>query len=361
MRVLHYIDADNITWLTSYMKHIKTLEAFGIKNIFMCRPGHAEKCARENEIETYTFKPFMPSVPLLSFEFKRFIEKIKPDLIHTCLSSSAAIAGFWGHYLKIPVVSAFNKSEKPKYYSNSNYYVACAEWLKDYMVNAQNFPPEKISIISNPVDTEFFQPDLLLRDKFRQELGLAEDEILIAGMGFYTEQKGFDVLIKACENLNVTLVLIGTESTEKGMREKYDFLAKSHNVNLIMPAGFVKDVRGYLQASDVFVMPSRAEGFSMALLEALASGLPVVVSDIEPFQEIITNNFNGFIAKKDDVKSFTANIEKALALSLNERGKMISHALELVRSKFTHKAAAEKTISLYRKVLSSARENKSFG
>ncbi len=351
MRILHYIDADNISWLVPYIRHIKTLEALGIKSIFLCRPGFAESYARENKIETYTFKPLIPSMPFLSIGFKNLIEKIQPDLIHTRLSSAAHIAGFWGKHLKIPVISTFDKPAKAKYYLNSNYYISCAEWLKNYMVNAQKLDPQKISVIHNPVDTEFFKPDLLLRETFRKELGLPEDAILISGMGIYVERKGFDVLIKACEDLNVTLVLIGGETKEQGMREKYDFLAKSHNVNLILPSDFVKDVREYLQASDIFVMPSREEGFSVALLEALASGLPVIVSDIEPFTEIITHKFNGLIAKKDDVKSFADAIKTMLELSPNERGNLITRSLELVRSKFTHKVSAEKTLNVYEKVL----------
>ena len=123
-------------------------------------------------------------------------------------------------------------------------------------------------------------------------------------MGIYIYRKGFDILIKAFakvkelyggqENLYLALIGAGEE------KENYSALSKELNIKIIMPDKFVKDVREWLWACDIFVMPSREEGFSIALLEALAAGLPVIVSDIEPFTEIISPEKNNGLAAEND-------------------------------------------------------------
>ena len=75
MRVLHYVDAENISWLVPYIESLKALEALGIEQALMCRPGgEMESCARENGIETLTFRPLVSAVPVLS---PGFVRKVK--------------------------------------------------------------------------------------------------------------------------------------------------------------------------------------------------------------------------------------------------------------------------------------------
>ena len=360
MRVLHYVDAESISWGTAYVEAIKSLEALGIEQALMCRPGgEMQRVAQDNGIRTLTFRPVIAALPMLSQGFVRTVKTFAPDIIHTRLSSAAYIAGYWSRFRHIPVVSTFDKPAKAKYYAYSVHCISCAEWLKNYMVNAQGMNPEKIDVIHNPVNAEKFARDDGVRHSFRKTLGLSDNDILFSGMGIYIFRKGFDVLIKAFarvkelytgrETLNLALIGGGGE---KGMRESYMRLAGELGVKLIMPEEFVKDVRGWLWASDIFVMPSREEGFSIALLEALASGLPVIASDIEPCTEIITpERNNGFTARKDDPESFAHEMVRMLELGEEGRGRIVESSLKIIRDNFTYEAAAEKTLAVYDKVL----------
>lgn len=360
MRVLHYVDAENISWLVQYIDSIKALEAFGIEQALMCRPGgEIETCSRENSIETLTFKPLVSALPVLSPGFVRKVKSFAPDIIHTRLSSAAKIAGYWRKFTKIPVVATFDKPAKAKYYSQASHCISCAEWLKNYMADSKGIDYAKIDVVHNPVNARKFARDENIRKEFRSLLGLSDNDILFSGMGIYIHRKGFDILIKAfakarelyagCETLKLALIGGGGE---KGMRESYVSLAENLGVKLIMPENFVQDVRKWLWASDIFVLPSREEGFSFALLEALASGLPVVASDIAPCTEIIKpENGNGFTAKSGDPESFAREMAGMLALGKDGRRQITERSLKIIRENFSPEAAAEKTLNVYRKVL----------
>ena len=357
MKVLHYIDAENISWLNSYIEHIKMLENFGVESFLLCRPGgEMEKAGLENKIKTFTWRPLISNLPVLSPGFVKLIKKISPDLIHTRLSSAAGIAGFWKKFHNVPVISTFDKPAKAKYYKNSSHCISCASWLKNYMVNFQGLDAKKIDVVHNPVDAKKFSRDETKRKEFRKILKIADDEILFSGMGIYIYRKGFDILIRAFaevkkffgEKIKIKLALIGSGEE----RENYLKLAGSLGVKIIMPSGFVKDVRDWLWASDVFVMPSREEGFSIALLEALASGLPVIVSDIEPFTEIISpGKNNGLTAENENPESFAAAMIKMLEKNENGRKIFVDNALKMIRENFTPEIAAEKTFEIYKKII----------
>jgi glycosyltransferase involved in cell wall biosynthesis len=118
-----------------------------------------------------------------------------------------------------------------------------------------------------------------------------------------------------------------------------------------MPDGFLSNTRPWLWASDVFVMPSRAEGFSIALLEGMASELPVIASDIEPFMEIVKDGSNGLIAKKDAPDDFARAMGLMLDMGPEGRLRIVQSARTVLERDFTPETAAEKTLVIYRDIL----------
>lgn len=357
MKILHYVDAENISWLKPYIEHIKTLENLGVESLLLCRPGgEMEQAGRDNKIKTFTWQPLVSGLPFLSPDFVNLIKKISPDLIHTRLSSAAGIAGFWKNFHRVPVVSTFDKPAKAKYYAGASHCISCAEWLKNYMVKIQGMNADKIDVVHNPVDAKKFSRNEIKRKIFRKSLGIADDEILFSGMGIYIYRKGFDVLIKAFADVKkiygekIKLALIGGGGDQ---RENYLKLSDSLGIKIIMPEKFVEDVRQWLWASDIFVMPSREEGFSIALLEGLASELPVIVSDIEPFTEIISSEKNnGLIAENENPESFAAAMIEMLRKNENGRKFFVENSLKIIRENFTPEAAAKKTLEIYKKIRS---------
>ncbi|MFM0155327.1 glycosyltransferase [Paraburkholderia sediminicola] len=144
----------------------------------------------------------------------------------------------------------------------------------------------------------------------------ASDFICVARL---SRQKGQDTLLKAFKLVldkqpSLTLTLVGAGANEPELRDLADQLGVSHAVNFV---GFVSDPAQYLKQARCFVLASRWEGFGVALVEALAFGLPLIVTDCEfgP-SDLVSNSRLGSVVPVDDVQAlakamseFDSNLE----------------------------------------------------
>ena len=202
MKVLHYVDCASLSWGVPYIAHMKALAGLGVEQTFLCRAGdNLERLARENGIPVRTWRPLTSALPLLSPGFAGIVKELSPDIIHTRLLSAAGIAGTWRSKLGIPIVATFDKPGKAKYYKNIDRYISCASWLKQYMAEQEGLPAARIDVVHNPADTARFAGRESNRNEARALLNIADDEILISGMGIYIHRKGFDVLLRAFAKL----------------------------------------------------------------------------------------------------------------------------------------------------------------
>jgi len=108
----------------------------------------------------------------------------------------------------------------------------------------------------------------------------------------------------------------------------------------------------YLQQADLFVLPSRAEGISNALLEAMACGLPVVVSDIPGNVDVIEPGRNGLLFTVDDHGSLASAVTLLLT-QRDLRGRLGRAARQTVENRFSLSFIADRLITLYRDLMSS--------
>ena len=152
----------------------------------------------------------------------------------------------------------------------------------------------KIDIIYNGIDTDEFKP-----------LIKGDSEVLrLVSTGRLIERKGYKYLIEAIKGIdNVKLTLIGEGNQEDSLKE----LAKGLDIDFV---GYVKhsEIVKYYQESDVFVLPSLNEGMSNSVLEAMACGLPVIVTNVGGTKELVKGN--GFAVGKGSVSELKTIISK---------------------------------------------------
>jgi glycosyltransferase involved in cell wall biosynthesis len=142
-------------------------------------------------------------------------------------------------------------------------------------LRAWGVPPGRIHLVPNGIEPGRFAFDAAARQRVRARLGLPADAVLVAGVGRLVPGKGFDVLLRAVATLpgHVWLVLAGDGPERAALRRLAVALGADRRVVL---AGEYADVAGVLSAADLFVSPSTEETFGLAVLEALAAGLPVL-------------------------------------------------------------------------------------
>ena len=186
---------------------------------------------------------------------------------------------------------------------------------------AAGIDPGRARRIPNGVDPRRFEPvDAAARRAARRDLGLDTDAVLILSAGRLTHQKGFDVLVEALARLPRhapwRAAILGRGRMRAALEGRAQALGIADRIT-ILP---VADVRPWLRAADVFVLPSRWEGLSNALLEAQASGLACVVSDAPGNPDVVRDGESGLCVPREDVRALAEAIARLVAdAGLRER------------------------------------------
>lgn len=172
--------------------------------------------------------------------------------------------------------------------------------------------------------------------------------LLVGAIGRLEAQKGFDVLVRAFSGIDdATLLLIGEGSERAGLEQ----LARALRVDeRIAWTGWSEEPRAYLPAMDVFVLPSRFEGFPLVVLEALLARAAVVATDVGSVAEAVRDGETGLLVPPDDPVALATAIrrllhDEALRLELGENGR------RLVLERFTAEHMTRGFESLYDKLL----------
>lgn len=189
------------------------------------------------------------------------------------------------------------------------------EDLRTYHAAQAWWNPATISILYNGVDGQEFSPQPQVRDAVRSQLGIPPEALVVGSVGRMTPLKDFTTLLKAAEaltpespHLRVLLVGSGTE-----LSRLQNYVANSPKLagRVIFP-GTVERVAGLLNAMDVFVLPSRMEGMSNTLLEALAVGLPAVATRVGGNPEVIAEGECGYLFAPQDVPELVSQLRTLL-------------------------------------------------
>jgi glycosyltransferase involved in cell wall biosynthesis len=149
-------------------------------------------------------------------------------------------------------------------------------------LEAWGVPDRRISVVPNGIDSAAFRFDPALRRSARARLGIDDDALVIGGVGRLEPNKRFDLLIRASARLAGATVLLVGDGSE---RTPLGALAREVGAR-VMFTGAVPRVHDLLCAMDVFAAPSEQETFGLAVLEALACGLPAVYVTCPPLDEL---------------------------------------------------------------------------
>jgi len=218
-------------------------------------------------------------------------------------------------------------------------------WSRKYPFLAKRFVT-----IHNGIDTEKFRDTMTAeaRANLKNELGLQEDQFLVGILADFRPEKGHGYAFQALGQLrerngNAKLMLIGAGERDRALRMLAEKLSISKDVIWL---GYQKDPRPFISLCDVLLVPSFAvETFSLAILEGLSMGKPVIGTYIGGTPEIITNGHNGFLIKPRDAKSIALGLEKVMK-DTNLRKRLSENARKSVLDRYPISKMVQKTGAL---------------
>jgi glycosyltransferase involved in cell wall biosynthesis len=186
----------------------------------------------------------------------------------------------------------------------------------------------KTQVLSNPVDTEYMRrPAGFDRFVSRRSLNIEDGDLTLAFVALgHFERKGLGLLFDALAEIkesNIKLVIAGgSPSVVASYRSG---AARRGISSAVVFAGMQRDVRPFLWMADAFVFPSAYEVFSLALLEAAAAGLPLIVPPLNGAEEFVRDGVNGFLIERS-VEGVLLGIARLQGLSAEQRARMAIQA-----------------------------------
>lgn len=215
--------------------------------------------------------------------------------------------------------------------------------------------PTRISVIPNGVDVDQYRRRTAPATA-RHALGIPPDaDPVLAVVGRLEEQKGHRYLLPAIAELMTTspgiyLVLAGDGMRRDDLARQAAALGIAGRVRF---AGHIGDVQTVLDAADIFVLPSLWEALPFALLEAMASGLPVVATAVAGVPELVEHNQTGLLVPAADPSALAASLS-ALITRPELAKQMGAAARDRVRAQFSLASMLDQTQSLYDRLLARA-------
>lgn len=213
-------------------------------------------------------------------------------------------------------------------------------------------PRPKLRLLGNGVDLDRFDPvrAAAARDQVRAELGVGESQVVVGAVGRLVAEKGVAELIEAAERLDgrFVVVWVGPHDPDKddAISEVVIDRAREAGVRLL---GMRRDVERLYGGFDIFVLPSHREGFPRAAMEAAASGLPVVATDIRGCRQVVDHGVNGLLIPVGDAQAL-AEAVATLGDDDDSRMTMGRASARKAREQFDEAAVVEKVFSAYRDV-----------
>lgn len=216
-------------------------------------------------------------------------------------------------------------------------------------------PAEQVVVLANGIDLKKFRPLTVGADRaaLRRSLGLPVNRQLILMVGRLWEQKNPGGLVAAYRRLwaagdpGADLVLVGDGELQPELAKVVQEAGLTEHVHFL---GWRTDTPELLRTSDIFVLPSRWEGMPLAILEAMGSGLPVVVSDIPGNRHLVEDGAQGLLFPVEDDQALATSLRRlidqpALRQQLGKAGRQKVVAEHDVQHR------VEQMSSLYRQVL----------
>jgi glycosyltransferase involved in cell wall biosynthesis len=233
-------------------------------------------------------------------------------------------------------------------YRNADRVVALSSGVAEEITSLYGLNPSRVVTIPNPVTVSNIAARVSAAKAEPSPVPGAGPYVL--AIGRLTRQKGFDRLIEAFAQLpgeDVRLVIVGEGEERAALTQLADKLGVAGRVTL---AGYVPETERWLAHATVFALPSRWEGFGHVIVEAMASGVPVVAYDC-PYgpRDILQSEINGILVREGDVAGLAAALRRVLERP--EFAESLRQAARVDATRYAQAVIAQSYLTLFKQAV----------
>lgn len=282
-----------------------------------------------------------PTREQLESHLVELVHRASPDLLHANSLAMGRLTGSVASRLTIPTSSHLRdiihvSASAMADLNRNRRLIAVSQATRDAHV-ARGMDPDRVVVVRNGIDLEQFQPRPRL-GWLRHELGLPDSAVLLATIGQIGLRKGQDVLAEAAPDIvraapDVHFLILGVRSSKKA--ESIEFEQAIHHrfaeqglTSHLHGLGYRDNVAALLNELDLVVHPANQEPYGRVLLEAAASGVPVVATDVGGTAEIVIDGATGRLVPPRDPKGLATavigllrdqNLMESMSIAARER------------------------------------------
>ncbi len=222
---------------------------------------------------------------------------------------------------------------------------AISSATRDALVEFENFPRKKIRIVYNGIDDSMYA--IPVDTSLKQSLGIKQNDNVLGTVARLDPIKNHKMMVKSLKNVlrsypDTILIIVGDGPERESLELLVSELGLSSHVIF---TGYKHDIHNYLKIIDIFLLTSFSEGTAMTLLEAMATGLPCLVTDVGGNPEIAKDGETGFVVPNDDEKALTDKI-----CNLLRDQDLITKMGSAGRMRFEDHFTVDKMVSAYEKI-----------
>lgn len=269
-----------------------------------------------------TIRPFQDFLAI--WQLCRAIREFKPDVIHTQTSKAGIVGRLAARLAGVPVI--IHTAHAFPFHAYLPWpvkwaYIWIERWVAGWtdliMVDTESVRKDglregivqdagRIVTVPMGVDLTRFSPSLGGPGTLRDALGLGAEALVVGTVARLVPDKGLECFLRMAaiirtERTDVKFLIVG----EGPLRQSLEQLAESIGIGLdVVFAGHRTDIPELMEAMDLFVLPTRREGFGVVFAEAMAMGKATVGSDIGPIAEVVEDGVTGYLAPADNPEAF---------------------------------------------------------
>jgi glycosyltransferase involved in cell wall biosynthesis len=296
-----------------------------------------------------------------ALELARLVREHRIEIVHAHLARDyplAAMATRRNRRAKLiltrHVLFPLNKLHKVTL-SHVARVIAVSNAVKRALAAQNIFHANRISVIPNGIDLRRFDAGLQNpdREEFRRRIGFPAESLLIGTIGEIKRQKGHEDFLRAASLIarrcrNAHFIIAGADTTRTGEHRASleRLIAEFQLTDLVHLTGWLDDVAPLMGALDVYVSASHTESFGLAIVEAMAAGLPVIATATEGAQEIISSEDTGVLIPIGDVEAL-ASAALRLLEEPREGARIGTRARSSARARFSLERMIDETEQVY--------------